>query len=591
MSEYEKLWENKDDKEYVFGYLNSGQHVPISGINSQESILVYYIKNHNHEMFEAVIDSGVYINQLTGRSGGLLHAAVVSSNIHAVKYLVENGINVNMTDKNGFTALMLSLTKSEIDTYVLFPNRKIVNYLIDKTSYINASDIEGYSALMVAVISNDLISTKKIIKKGADLNQYNDSGFTALFLAIENNNIDIIDVLMQHDLMFHGIKNEYLIDFINSMALTDTAIDKKIEIFNYLSQYEKLDADELLDALIISKRDNLLDSLDFYSIVKIILKKSIPRKGETLILATSIRDIELIDLLISNGMDINSISKEGDTALIKSTDYAFNQLLLERGADASIINNGGHTAFGLFEDINLLKNELSHGVFSFSSFEASMGNDDALNLIQKHKQLNIVNHRGETILFSPQMGLDMMSLIELGVDPSIKNNKGRTVSYQLNGIELTNVLEVSNINTQDNEGISLLMATKINETGKFVKLIDHNIDVFLLDNKGRNALFYAFIEGIPPNDCKKLINKGIDVNLQDKDGLTAPMLISSVYFFKYKELINSLDIDYSLESNDGKTLADTFMPINKDAAIEVSAIQNKVLLAISNQDTDERLHL
>ena len=67
-------------------------------------------------------------------------------NLEIVKLLCENGANINLQDKDGFSALMIATDKGYLE---------IVKFLLENGANINLQDNNGNSALSIAIGNND----------------------------------------------------------------------------------------------------------------------------------------------------------------------------------------------------------------------------------------------------------------------------------------------------------------------------------------------------------------------------------------------------------------------------------------------------
>lgn len=110
-----------------------------------------------------------------------------------VNILIDNGINIDHTNKVGVTALMITSCNSN--------NCNIIKKLIHTGANVNKQDNQGKTALMYAIVKSDNIDiVELLIKAECELNLKTDSGRTALMLACEyalkNKHNDTIEILL-----------------------------------------------------------------------------------------------------------------------------------------------------------------------------------------------------------------------------------------------------------------------------------------------------------------------------------------------------------------------------------------------------------
>ncbi|CAH0554786.1 unnamed protein product [Brassicogethes aeneus] len=117
-----------------------------------------------------------------------------------------------------------------------------------------------------------------------------------------------------------------------------------------------LSEDTLSEMLIVSLRQN------YINIVKGMLKKNILNlqiKGETpLIIATRLSCLEIVQILLSNGADPNTVNLDGQTPLMIATGLSrleIVNILLGNGANPNIRDNQGKTAIFHWCDVQMTK--------------------------------------------------------------------------------------------------------------------------------------------------------------------------------------------------------------------------------------------
>ncbi|MBF0329643.1 MAG: ankyrin repeat domain-containing protein [Nitrospirae bacterium] len=119
-----------------------------------------------------------------------LFAAVGSGNLDMVKLLMKRDPDPNIKDVSGNTLLMYSLS-GDIE---------LMRFLLDRGADSNIKDAEGKTALMKVVESyskNKVASAKLLLEKGADVNAVNDKEETALIIASNNWDADIVKLLVE----------------------------------------------------------------------------------------------------------------------------------------------------------------------------------------------------------------------------------------------------------------------------------------------------------------------------------------------------------------------------------------------------------
>ncbi len=217
----------------------------------------------------------------------LLKSALIDSNIEVVKYLVENGADVNYNDSEYNSApLVLAIDSGNLDL-VKFLVENGANVNIELEEY-NFSGYRNFTHLMYAIDQGYTEIAKYLIEKGAKSvvherhisNSAQNRYITPLMYAFNEGYMDVVQLLVEHG-----------------------AIHYRFEGNN--------------TELIYACRDRY-------------------------------KDTDLIQLLVENGAEINAINDEGSSALLewfnffnynKNTDSVY--YLLDHGADITIANYEG----------------------------------------------------------------------------------------------------------------------------------------------------------------------------------------------------------------------------------------------------------
>ena len=124
-------------------------------------------------------------------------------NLEQVKYLIEQGTDINAKDYGGNTALTESSYEGHLD---------IVKYLIENGADINTKGANGYTALIWSSDKGHLEVVKYLIEQGADVNVKNNNGYTALHYIKKNNMLDDLIPYVYNYMFFENIYNDLTIE-------------------------------------------------------------------------------------------------------------------------------------------------------------------------------------------------------------------------------------------------------------------------------------------------------------------------------------------------------------------------------------------
>ena len=126
-------------------------------------------------------------NNHTLRNAALLKTSLMGDEAIVGK-LIEAGVDVNITDNQGKTALM-SATHNRPSA--------VVGKLIRAGADVNAKDEHGFTALMCASMSEHGEVVEELIKAGANIDARNNYGVTALMIACDRGHETVISKLIE----------------------------------------------------------------------------------------------------------------------------------------------------------------------------------------------------------------------------------------------------------------------------------------------------------------------------------------------------------------------------------------------------------
>jgi ankyrin repeat protein len=152
------------------------------------------IEQGNIDLVKMLIKSGVNVNHKL-----YLSMAIYKQNLDLVKLLLNAGANANKIDEeneNGWTAPLTSAVNTD--------NIEIIELLINSGSDINLKDWYGRCIFHARSVQTlDLL-----ISFGADINITDNYGRTALYYAIQNNNLEVAKTLIANGARInHGVVN------------------------------------------------------------------------------------------------------------------------------------------------------------------------------------------------------------------------------------------------------------------------------------------------------------------------------------------------------------------------------------------------
>jgi ankyrin repeat protein len=145
-------------------------------------------------------------------------------NNRIVQLLIKLGVNVNLQNKLGHTALgnILNEVKLDPEIYIRFQGRIdfLIRQLIDAGTDVNLQDISGSTALLHAIEINNVNIVHELILHGADINIQDNSGKTALIYAVVGSDIPKINKLIFFgaDVTIHDNEGRTALDYARNRA-------------------------------------------------------------------------------------------------------------------------------------------------------------------------------------------------------------------------------------------------------------------------------------------------------------------------------------------------------------------------------------
>jgi ankyrin repeat protein len=251
---------------------------------------------------------------------------MITNNIEIAKFLIENGADVNAKNMLGKTPLIIALEKNYSEDYIemLINNDANVKYVVVPVSNYAIGTSDGYTTLM---FSKNIIISRILLNRGADINITSKSGETALTIAIK-------DRECTDEYIKFLINNGADINMVNvpkyKRPLYLAAYDRRIDIVEFLIFNDNFIVDDDTDYtyntlfIIISKFLGHKNTEEIcYKIAKFLLeiKKVTNSLSITLIIIVNSRSISLdyqinmIKLLVNYGADIY-FKAYGESAII-----------------------------------------------------------------------------------------------------------------------------------------------------------------------------------------------------------------------------------------------------------------------------------
>lgn len=160
--------------------------------------LHYAIYYDNLELIELLLkQKNIKVNAKNEKGFAPLHIVILGNSINSLnilEYLLDNGANINVQDKNGHTPLHVAISQNDIE---------VIEMLLERRIKINTQTKVGNTAMHYAVSTNYVSIVETLLddkyKYNVDINKLNIYNLTPLDIAIKNKNKSIIELLQDYN--------------------------------------------------------------------------------------------------------------------------------------------------------------------------------------------------------------------------------------------------------------------------------------------------------------------------------------------------------------------------------------------------------
>jgi pectate lyase len=276
----------------------------------------------------------------------LLRARVANSSIHQaasqgdmarIKYLLENGFDVNARDDDSRTALIRAVMGRHID---------VVKFLIEVGADVNLSDKTGFMPLTYALLNKDSNMVQMLLDKGANVNvKANWSGYTSLHWTVMIGSRELTELILEAGADVNAKSNagETPLDIAacrDSVAIAELLVAKGAEVSSlhvaaYVGDQTRVEA-FIAKGVETDKKIGMLGNTALHS-------------------AAAGGHAEVAEFLIDKGSDVNAQNRSGQIPLHIAAQAGYLhvvRLLLDRGSEVSIQDKNGRTALSLAQKAN-----------------------------------------------------------------------------------------------------------------------------------------------------------------------------------------------------------------------------------------------
>ncbi|XP_068255075.1 palmitoyltransferase ZDHHC13 isoform X2 [Nyctibius grandis] len=198
-------------QELVKYYISKGAIVDQLGGDLNSTPLHWAIRQGHLPMVMLLLKCGADPSLIDGEGFSSIHLAVLFQHMPIVAYLISNGQNIDTTNFNGQTPLMLSAQK------VIGPEP--TRFLLKFNPSLNAVDnVQKNTALHWAITSDNTSAVGLLLEAGASMDIKNGKGETPLDLAYQSQNRFMVHMVKEEERM-RSRRNNRLLKMVEKYEL------------------------------------------------------------------------------------------------------------------------------------------------------------------------------------------------------------------------------------------------------------------------------------------------------------------------------------------------------------------------------------
>ena len=340
------FWKSKPNVEKVKQEISNGNSASEFNGSTFDPVSLALTNKAPLETVKFLLEQkGNAVDKLTHDGRIYLHWAAMAGNPEIIEYFISKGSDVNKLDTKGLTPLAFAAMFGLNDPTVYETFFKAgVN---PKHKYKNGANI-----LLLAIGNDKDGSLQKLFtSKGLSIKDVDDTGATAFDYAASFGNIELLKSLKNQ-----GVKASDKA-LVNAAAGT-RAVTNTLSVYQYLIDEVKLNPSATnangANALqIIARKNNQKEIIDYLISKGVDANKTDSEGNNALITASGGKDLENVKAIAAKTKNINAVNSNGESALtqaIQSGSAEIVKFLISNKADAKIVDaKGNNLAYYLIQ--------------------------------------------------------------------------------------------------------------------------------------------------------------------------------------------------------------------------------------------------
>ncbi|ORX87443.1 ankyrin, partial [Anaeromyces robustus] len=266
---------------------------------------------YNIDIINYLLDHGASGDVKNTNGSSLLSLAIHKNQYSIIKCLLRKPININVKDASDNYPLMKAISQNAMDIVMV-----LANYGRKHNIDMNIKNMNGDTPLTLSYRLNYQNIFRYLVSY-LDINQKDSDGNNVLYYAIDQEDTETINYLINHKIDVNSKNNL-------DISCLDYAISKGSSILNILLK---------------NKHDNIIynipNSQGEIPLITIIKTKNF----------TSEEKEDIINCLLEKGSNVNYIDKHGNSPLIyaiQKKSLSIVKLLIKNGANINYLNKSNH---------------------------------------------------------------------------------------------------------------------------------------------------------------------------------------------------------------------------------------------------------
>jgi len=310
--------------------------------NDHSTPLHVAIQYNNVEAARLLLEHGARVDALDNDHFTPLHVAIQDGNVGAARLLLEHGARVDALDNDHYTPLHVAIQDG---------NAGAARLLLEHGARVDALDNDHSTPLHVAIQDGNAEAARLLLEHGADVHALGDNHSTPLHFASKHGNAETARLLLEHGADVHALDNNHAtpLHFLSQHGDDGTA---RVMLEHHGAIVDARDDEDSTPLHVALECGNV-------KVARLLLEHGANihvrnKKDQTPqhLLSTTWSDktldddIDTIRFFLGHGVDVDAVDNNYSTLLHIASyngEVEVVQLLLECGANINARNKEGHT--------------------------------------------------------------------------------------------------------------------------------------------------------------------------------------------------------------------------------------------------------